>query len=154
MLYVAYGSNMNLEQMAFRCPKSKVVCNGELKGWKLVFNVHADVVKGEKHDSVPVVVWDIADKDWYRLDMYEGYPTYYIKETVNVILDNGEVAEAVVYVMANNRKGISPPYLDYFNCIKKGYIDNKIDVEYLYKALDYSLENETEYNQYYTKEMV
>ena len=51
MLYVAYGSNMNLEQMAYRCPNSYVVCNGELHGWKLVFNFHADVVKGKKKDS-------------------------------------------------------------------------------------------------------
>lgn len=154
MLYVAYGSNMNLEQMAYRCPNSKVVCNGKLKGWKLVFNIHADVIKGKKRDSVPVVVWDIADEDWRRLDIYEGYPSYYVKESVNVILDNGNVEKAIVYVMADNRKGIHPPYLDYFNCIEKGYIDNRIDVEYLYDALDYSLKNKTEYNQYKTKEMV
>lgn len=154
MLYVAYGSNMNLEQMTFRCPNSKVVCNGKLKGWKLVFNFHADVIKGNKKDEVPVVVWDIANEDWGRLDMYEGYPSYYIKETVNVILDNGETKEAVVYVMANNRKGICPPSKSYFNCIVKGYIDNRIDVEYLYKSLEHSYNNETEHSQYKVKEMI
>ena len=30
-LYIAYGSNLNLEQMAFRCPTSKVVGKSELK---------------------------------------------------------------------------------------------------------------------------
>ena len=155
MLYLAYGSNMNLEQMDYRCPNSKVVCNGELKGWKLVFNVHADVIKtGDMNDVVPVVVWDISDDDWYRLDMYEGYPSYYIKEIVNVILDNGEIEEAIVYVMTDNRKGICPPMKSYFECILQGYIDNRIDVEYLYEALEYSYDNETEYNKYKTKEMV
>ena len=154
MLYISYGSNMNLQQMAYRCPNSKVVCNGELHGWKLVFNVHADVIKGKKNDVVPVVAWDIADEDWAMLDMYEGYPSYYVKEVVNVTLDNGEDTEAIVYVMADNRKGICPPASSYFNCIFKGYMDNGIDTDYLFDALDYSIENETEYNQYKIKESV
>ena len=154
MLYIAYGSNCNIEQMAYRCPNSKVVCNGELVGYNLVFNIHADVIKGKKNDKVPVVVWDIEDEDWARLDVYEGYPNYYVKEIANVILDNGKTVNAIVYVMSNNRKGISPPYQNYFDCIKNGYIDNGIDLEYLYNALKYSYENETEYNQYNTKEMI
>ncbi len=85
MLYVAYGSNMNLEQMAFRCPDSKVVGNGKLYGWDLVFNIHADIVKANKSKSVPVVVWEIADKDWITLDRYEGFPSYYVKEVVDVL---------------------------------------------------------------------
>lgn len=155
MLYVAYGSNMNLEQMKHRCPNSYVISNGILKGWKLVFNVHADVIKTNNEDDfVPVVVWNIADNDWKRLDMYEGYPSYYIKEIVNVIVDNEKIEKAIVYVMADNRKGICPPMQNYFDCIYKGYIENKINIEYLYEALRYSFDNETEYNQYKTKEMI
>ena len=30
-LYFAYGSNMNLDQMEFRCPDAKVVGNVQLK---------------------------------------------------------------------------------------------------------------------------
>ena len=149
MFYVAYGSNMNLEQMDYRCPNSYVVCNGKLKGWKLVFNIHADVIKtGNKNDFVPVVVWNIADTDWHRLDMYEGYPSYYVKEIVNVILDNGDIEKAIVYVMADNGKGICHPSKNYFDCIKKGYIDNGININYLYEALEYSCYNETIHNQY------
>ena len=155
MLYVSYGSNMNLSQMDYRCPNSYVVCNGKLKGWKLVFNVHADVIKTNNEDDfVPVVVWNIADSDWTRLDMYEGYPSYYIKEIVNVILDNGKIEKAIVYVMADNRKGVCPPAQGYFDDICKGYIENGIDVEYLYEALEYSLNNKTKYNKYKMKEMV
>lgn len=155
MLYLAYGSNCNLSQMAYRCPNSKVVCNGKLIGWKLVFNVHADVIKTYNDDDfVPVVVWDIADEDWYRLDMYEGYPSYYVKESVNVILDNGEIEEAIVYVMAENRKGISLPSRSYFDCILSGYRDNKIDTKCLYDALEYSCYNETIHNQYNPREVI
>lgn len=155
MLYVAYGSNMNLEQMEYRCPNSYVVCNGKLKGFKLVFNVHADVIKtNNENDFVPVVVWNVADSDWNNLDMYEGYPSYYVKETVNVILDNGKIEKAIVYVMADNRKGICKPSKIYFEGIKMGYIENGIDVEYLYDALEYSFTHETEYNKYKMKELI
>ena len=150
MLYISYGSNMNLEQMDYRCPNSYVVGNGKLKGYRLVFNIHADIIKTDnENDFVPVVVWNIADADWYRLDMYEGYPSYYVKEKVDVMLDNGKIEEAIVYVMADNRKGIYPPTQSYFDCIYKGYIDNGIDIEYLIEALNYSYDN-----KYQTKVMV
>lgn len=143
---------MNLEQMAYRCPNSKVICNGELHGWKLVFNVHADIIKADnEEDFVPVVAWNIDDSDWYMLDMYEGYPSYYVKEVVDVVLENGKKEKAIVYVMADDRKGVSPPASSYFNCIFKGYMDNGINTDYLFDALDYSFDNKTEYNQYRKK---
>lgn len=35
-LYIAYGSNINLEQMANRCPNSKVIGKEMLKGYGFV----------------------------------------------------------------------------------------------------------------------
>ena len=155
MLYCSYGSNCNLQQMAYRCPNSKKVSVGLLKGWKAVFNIHMDIIKTDNTDDiVPVVVWDIAEKDWSMLDMYEAYPSYYVKKTVNVTLDDGAEEKAIVYVMADNRKGICPPTSGYFNGIVKGYMDNGINTDYLFEALDYSRCNKTEYNKYKTKEMV
>lgn len=152
MLYCAYGSNCSLSQMAYRCPNSYVVSNGKLKGYKLVFNVHADVIKtNNENDFVPVVVWNIADSDWDRLDMYEGYPLYYVKESVNVILDDGRTENAIVYVMADDKKGIRRPSKDYFECIEEGYIANGIDVKYLYEAVAHSFSNEMKYNPYKVK---
>lgn len=149
MLYCAYGSNMNLEQMDYRCPKSNVIANGELRGWELVFNVHADILEtGNDEDTVPVVVWDIDNSDWASLDMYEGYPDYYDRRGVEVWFEDGTSDVAIVYVMADNRKGICPPSRSYFDCVIKGAIENDIDIEYLYDALDYSYENETRNNQY------
>jgi cation transport regulator ChaC len=86
--------------------------------------------------------------------MYEGYPSYYIKETVNVILDNGEVKNAIVYVMTDNQKGVNPPMNSYFKCIYDGYVVNGIDTECLYNALKCSFSDKTEYNEYKMKEMI
>lgn len=149
MKYVAYGSNLNLEQMRWRCPHSYVIGKGHLDGWRLVFNVHADIIntKGEE-DSVPVLMWEIPDQDWANLDRYEGYPKYYIRETVPVVMEDGETVDAIVYVMRSNRKGISPPYEDYFNIVENGYKTFDFDLDYLYDALDFSWRYETSYNQY------
>lgn len=47
-LYIAYGSNMNIEQMARRCPTAKVVSSGWLEGYGLRF-------KGGSYGSVATV---------------------------------------------------------------------------------------------------
>ena len=36
-LYIAYGSNLNLEQMKHRCPTAEVVGTSVLRGWQLRF---------------------------------------------------------------------------------------------------------------------
>lgn len=135
MNYIAYGSNMNLEQMAYRCPGSRAVSKGELHGWKLVFNVHADILPGGTEDVTPVVVWEIAPEDWRRLDRYEGYPRYYVKEEIETHLEGGGIETCVAYVMAPGRKGYAPPDAHYFGIIEQGYRENGIDVRPLYDAL-------------------
>ena len=153
MYYISYGSNMNVEQMARRCPNTKIYGNGKLKGWKLVFNYHADIIEtGKEDDLVPVVVWKLENKkDECSLDRYEGYPNYYRKILIPVKMDEtGKEVRAMVYVMADRRKGIYPPSVDYFKCILEGYMANNINPSPLYKALDDCLEekNITKYNQY------
>ena len=49
-LYVAYGSNLNLAQMAARCPSASVYAKGVLNNWALVYrgrkaNSHATIIK-------------------------------------------------------------------------------------------------------------
>ena len=40
LLYFAYGSNMNLNQMAFRCPDAEVVDTVRLEGYRLTFRTN------------------------------------------------------------------------------------------------------------------
>lgn len=152
MFYISYGSNMNLRQMAYRAPNTKVYGKGILQGWQLVFNCHADIIQtGNEEDTVPVVVWEITNyKDLYALDCYEGYPSYYTKKNIDVVMETGEIINAMVYVMADRRKGIYPPDVNYFNGILQGYTENKIDTKPLYDALKHCVqkENLTEHNQY------
>ena len=43
-LYFAYGSNINLDQMAFRCPAAQVVSPVTLNGYRLLFRGVATIV--------------------------------------------------------------------------------------------------------------
>ena len=147
MYYVSYGSNMNIDHMAWRCPNTRKYGNGMLTGWKLVFNHHADIIEtGDRDDHVPVVVWTLDDEDdLAALDMYEGYPSYYIRCNIDVMMDDTyEMLEAMVYVMADSRKGVYPPEEDYLNIIKDGYIENGIDLQTLTDAAEFSMKEENQ----------
>ena len=66
-LYVAYGSNMNLPQMALRCPTAEVVATSELKDFELLFRGSRSsavaTVEPKEGSSVPVLLWKIREKD-------------------------------------------------------------------------------------------
>jgi hypothetical protein len=74
MKYIAYGSNMVQEQMAYRCPDARLIGTGYIAGARLEFYLHATVEKtGDQRNRVPVAVWEINAKDEKNLDRYEGY---------------------------------------------------------------------------------
>ena len=54
-LYIAYGSNINLEQMKYRCPHSKIVGTSEIKDYELEFRGVATIVSS-KGSTVPVLI--------------------------------------------------------------------------------------------------
>lgn len=96
-LYIAYGSNINLEQMAHRCPNSKVVSTEMMQGYELEFRGVATIVPNEKSE-VPVLIWEIDGRDEHSLDRYEGFPNLYRKELFDIEV-NGEKKECMAYLM-------------------------------------------------------
>ena len=133
MLYAAYGSNMNLQQMAYRCPNSRVVGKGMIDDYKLKFAVHADIVPS-KGDCVPVVLWEVPKEDFITLDIYEGVKGGYYKR-INLPVDTSRgKKEAIVYVMCGEHE-FAMPSESYYLTIKYGYMDNKISQRYLYNAI-------------------
>ena len=55
LLYIAYGSNINLWQMALRCPHSKPLDTTMLKGWELEFRGVANITE-KKDAQTPVLL--------------------------------------------------------------------------------------------------
>ena len=106
-LYVAYGSNLNKNQMRGRCPESEFVGTGVVENYELQFKgslhgAHATIAPKEG-SSVPVGVWKIQKRDESRLDLYEGYNPkgycYYNKEQIPVKMGDGSSLTGMVYIM-------------------------------------------------------
>lgn len=140
-LYIAYGSNMDESQMAFRCPRAKLRDVSEIEGYRLIFKgsktgAYATIEK-EKGQKVPVVVWEIEPTDEHNLDRYEGFPTFYYKEWMELDL-NGEKIQGMVYMMDHDRKLGQPSY-HYYKTLEDAYERFGFDKGILEKALEDSL---------------
>lgn len=132
-LYVCYGSNLNVNQMSHRCPDAKIYGSGVIKNYRLSFYSVASI-EPEEGDACPVGVWEISERDEAHLDIYEGWPSLYRKEDIEVTMDNGETVTAMVYIM--NRSGVeTPPSQSYYDCIETGYRDFGLNKKYLKESV-------------------
>lgn len=105
MLYFAYGSNLNAEQMKCRCPGAVEVAPAVLHGWKLVERIYADIE--EAADScVNGALYEITGQDLALLDLYEGYPDFYTRLEVPVVDRAGAEHRAIVYTMTVGYKDL------------------------------------------------
>lgn len=143
-LYIAYGSNLNLAQMADRCPTARVIGSSEMQGWQLLFRGSRTgavaTVEPKKGCSVPVLVWEITPADEAALDRYEGWPFLYRKETVRVKV-NGTTVKAMVYIM-NEGRPLGHPSCYYYSVILEGYEEAGFDMDILRRAATESIEME------------
>ena len=134
-LYFAYGSNMNLDQMEFRCPAAQVVGNVRLEDHELTFcsqNPSSGVanIRPKEGCHVDGVLWRITQDCEKSLDRYEGYPHLYGKETIHVKATDGAAYESMVYVMNAPHKDLpANPSQFYLYGILKGCEQNGISVK-------------------------
>lgn len=138
--YIAYGSNMNLEQMERRCPGARVIGKGWLKNHRLFFAGRSEAavasIEPAQGHAVPVVLWEITPEDEQALDRYEGYPWFYGKQDLSVEAAGMQVS-AMAYVMGPGFAYGAPskPYLD---SIREGYASAGFDTAVLDEAVEYS----------------
>lgn len=117
MLYAAYGSNLDSQQMSHRCPHSPLRQTGWLNDWRLTFggdgwdgalptlvetrSAAADPATpgGEGDPQVFVALYDVTDGDERALDEWESAPSgLYRKVKLRASVMEGEVA-AWAYVL-------------------------------------------------------
>lgn len=137
-LYIAYGSNLNLPQMAHRCPTAEAVGTSRLKDYELLFRGGrrgaVATVEPKEGSDVPVLLWKIREKDEASLDLYEGYPRLYDKQIMEVELD-GKTVSAMAYVMTPGYEfGIPSDY--YVGTIWQGYQSAGFDTQILEDAVE------------------
>lgn len=81
-LYFAYGSNINLCQMAVRCPDAQVVEPAVLENYELLFRGNerafgVATIRPKEGCQVHGLLWKITPECERSLDHYEGYPHLY-----------------------------------------------------------------------------
>lgn len=141
--YLAYGSNLNLNQMQKRCPTAKLVGKTLINDYRLVFKGKSNVgfltIEPSEHSLVPLGVFEITEFDEHNLDWYEGYPTFYTKEYFDVYLD-GQIIKGLIYIM-NPNYTYALPSMDYLTTCTIGYNDFGFNRAILSEAVETSFNN-------------
>jgi gamma-glutamylcyclotransferase (GGCT)/AIG2-like uncharacterized protein YtfP len=126
-LYFAYGANLNMDGMGYRCPRAVPVRPFHLKDWRLAFSGVA-TIQPSPGDYVPGAVWELTEECECNLDTFEGYPYLYRKHTVKIDGD-----EIMFYVM--NSDPPQEPSISYLITIAEGYQDWHLDLDDLWNAV-------------------
>ncbi len=139
-MYFAYGSNMNLDQMAYRCPAAEAVCTAKLEGYELFFagrpgNGVASI-RPKQGGTVVGVLWKLTEACEKSLDHYEGFPALYGKETVRVRGSDGTEYRVTAYTMQEPYSRIpAMPSMGYLAGILAGCEQNGVDEKPILRAV-------------------
>ena len=141
MLYFAYGSNINLQQMAVRCPDAQVVEPAVLKGYELLFRGNGNsfgvaTIAPKEGSQVQGLLWKITPYCELSLDIYEGYPRLYEKQAITLRTKSGKQVQAMVYVMTHEKERLpAMPTRSYYTGIQEGFRQNGLPEQALKDAL-------------------
>ena len=121
--------------MAYRCPEATVVGTAKLDGYELAFRRGFLTILPKEGASVEGLIWSVTDHDESQLDCYEGYPTFYDKETLTVTDADGTPHEIMVYTMnAPYRDQLLPVSSRYNAVVLQGCLDAGISPQQFYDA--------------------
>jgi hypothetical protein len=109
-LYFSYGSNMDINAMSRRCPRSKALGRARLErhrlavmreGWLTAIRSPSSAVHG--------VLWDLALSDIPALDRHESLSQGLYTKTTQPVIAEGGPKRAIVYFGANSGPGVLRP---------------------------------------------
>jgi len=119
--------------MARRCPTATSLGAAVLPGFRFEFKQFA-TVEADINSNVDGVLWELQPSDEASLDILEGYPVYYNKQMVDVIID-GKTVTAMTYLMYPEEK-LSYPSQNYVDLLSEGYLAHGIDLDQIYSAVE------------------
>src|ERR1700712_4624805 len=127
--YFAYGSNLNVTQMARRCPDARDPRPATLADHDWLINERG-VATVEPLDGAEVhgVLWQVSDRDLAVLDSAEGVPVRYRRDSMTVQTADGP-ADAWVYV--DHRVEPGPPRPGYLERIIEGAVHHGLPQRWL-----------------------
>jgi Gamma-glutamyl cyclotransferase, AIG2-like len=105
-IYFAYGSNMDVNAMARRCPRSRALGPARLERHRLqVMREGWLTAVRDPRSAVHGVLWELALSDVGALDRYEGLPDGLYAKFVQTIVAQRGPRQAIVYYGANSGPG-------------------------------------------------
>jgi len=147
--YIAYGSNLNIDQMRMRCPHARIIGTSNITDYELLFKGSRTgaylTIEPKVGANVPVAVWETTEEDEARLDRYEGFPTFYYKAEMILPIKGirtGETKERIVYVyIMHEDRSLGIPSRYYVDTCLEGYRSFGFDERYLFDAIKVSRRN-------------
>ena len=142
--YLAYGSNLNVAQMRWRCPDARALGTATIEDYRLLFKGSKTgsylTIEAQEGAQVPVAVWEVSDEDEKRLDRYEGFPTFYYKKEleltfIGIKTGKKRKRKCFVYIMHEDRP-IGVPSRSYVETCIEGYRDFGFNPKYLKDAYE------------------
>ena len=135
MIYFAYGSNMDPEQMQARCPNYQVIGIGKLPNYTLAFtrwsrswNSGVADILPERGKQVYGALYDLNLDDLKRMDKFADFPNSYVRQDIMVEYER-EFLPALTYVAI--RQGVFLPSAAYLRKMIQGAEARKIPESYI-----------------------
>lgn len=141
--YAAYGSNLNILQMRYRCPRARIIGTAEIADYRLLFKGSKTgaylTIEKQKESVVPVGIWEVSESDERSLDRYEGFPNFYYKTEMSLDIKGirtGKIRrrKCFVYIMHEERE-LALPSRSYVRTCIEGYFDFDFNTKYLKQAI-------------------
>ena len=151
-IYIAYGSNMDLEQMRHRCPDAQLLGTGLLEGWRLMFKGSKTgayaTIEQEKGCTVPILLWRISAADEERLDLGKPHQRASGERTIQAVKTDEHgircgLTRGMAYIMHEERK-LGTPSIQYFDILYNAYWRFGFDENILGDAYEYSWQPQEE----------
>lgn len=128
IVYFAYGSNLDRQQMARRCPSAMPMTGAVLPNHQLAFAGHSAVwgggvatVRPKPGAHVNGMLYLLADTDLARLDQFEGAPYTYERRSKIVVDEAGKRRRVHVYTIAEDLDEPALPSRKYLDVIERAY---------------------------------
>ncbi len=140
--YIAYGSNLNIQQMRMRCPGARIIGTSVVEGYRLLFKGSRTgsylTIEPQEGAGVPVAAWAVTEEDEAALDRYEGFPTFYYKKEMELPIKGiktGRIRrrKVFVYIMHEDRP-LGLPSEFYMETCRQGYRSFGFDEAFLEQA--------------------
>ncbi len=119
--YFAYGSNMNLGQMADRCPGARMVGLARKPGWRFIINGRGYVTAVDDPSAETLgCLWELTEHHWEILDRYEGVAGDYYRRVDCDLMghDSEEQICSIAYRATDETTGV--PSITYADTVIEG----------------------------------